>query len=156
MKHFPTHSLLAALPATAALVLTAVTPAQASAAGDTGNWLRLTVTEGGSHTDETRATLLLCDPPQGHPRAAEACAQLAAADGDLRAVPTRKDAVCMLVYAPVTAHASGQWNGRPVEYEKTFANRCAMDAETGAVFALDDTQQPELPDLPGLPSLPED
>ncbi|CAM5511126.1 SSI family serine proteinase inhibitor [Streptomyces aurantiogriseus] len=150
MKHFPTHSLLAALPATAALVLTAVTPAQASAPGDTGNWLRLTVTEGDSRVSDSRGTLLLCDPPHGHSRATEACAELAAADGDLRAVPARKDTICSLVYAPVTAHARGQWNGHPVEYEKTFANRCVMGAETGAVFALDDAQPSELPDLPGL------
>ena len=46
-----------------------------------------------------------------------------------------------MIYAPVPATAEGQWNGRPVDYEQTFANACVMAARTGAVFALsaDDT-----------------
>ncbi|MFD5264631.1 SSI family serine proteinase inhibitor [Streptomyces sp. NPDC058335] len=148
MKPFPTHPLQGALPVTAALLLAAVAPAQASAPRThlPGDGLRLTVTTGDSRSSDTRGTLLLCDPPQGHSRAAEACADLTAADGDIGAV-VHRDAVCSLLYAPVTAHASGRWNGRPVEYTKTFSNTCVMLAETGAVFALDDEQLPELPEL---------
>lgn len=147
MKHFPTPHLLGALPATAALVLAAVAPAQASVPRDSfpGNWLRLTLIQGDSRPGDTRSTLLLCDPPHGHSRAAEACADLEAADGNLHAI-ARKDAICSLVYAPVTAHARGRWNGRPVEYTRTFGNTCEMQALTGAVFALDDDQLPELPE----------
>jgi hypothetical protein len=158
MKHFPTlhlsHRFLGALPATAALVLAAVAaPAQASAPRDSlpGNWFRLTLTQGDSRASSTRGVLLLCDPPQGHPRAAEACAELAAAGGEIRDIPP-KDGICSLVYAPVTAQARGRWDGRPVEYEKTFANACVMRAETGAVFALDEERLPER----GLFDLPED
>ncbi|MFF9061206.1 SSI family serine proteinase inhibitor [Streptomyces sp. NPDC101213] len=152
MKHFPAPRLLAALPGTAALLLAAVAPAQASAPGHAlpGDGLRLTVTTGDSRSGDTRGTLLLCDPPQGHSRAAEACADLTAANGDIDAVAPR-EAVCSLLYAPVTARANGWWHGRPVAYTETFSNTCVMLAETGAVFALDDEQLPELPELPGLP-----
>ncbi|MFG3512292.1 SSI family serine proteinase inhibitor [Streptomyces bobili] len=155
MKHFPTHRLLGALPVTAALLLAAVAPTQASAPRSLlpGDGLRLTVTTGDSRSSDTRGTLLLCDPPQGHSRAAEACADLTAADGDIGAV-AHEDAVCSLLYAPVTAHASGRWNGRPVEYTETFSNTCVMLARTGAVFALDDEQLPELAELPELAGLP--
>ncbi|MFF3848859.1 SSI family serine proteinase inhibitor [Streptomyces sp. NPDC002328] len=149
MRHFPTPLLLSALPGAAAVLLAigAVTPAEA---GIPGNWLQLTVTEGDSRSSDTRGTLLLCDPPQGHARAAEACDQLTAANGDVGAVPPKADTVCSLVHAPLTARAHGQWNGRPVTYAKTFPNACVMGAETGAIFSLDDEQLPDLV-VPGLP-----
>jgi hypothetical protein len=102
-----------------------------------GNWLYLTVTKGEPGSSDARGTLLLCDPPLGHPHAAEACAELAATDGDIGRIPP-KDVFCPMIYAPVTAHASGRWNGRPVDFQETYANTCAMNARTGAVFALDD------------------
>ena len=124
----------------AALVLLAAgqTPAQATAPrhGVRGDWLYLTVTRGDSRSSDTRGTLLLCDPPQGHAHAAEACAELGAAGGDIDAVPA-KGVMCPMIYAPVTAHARGEWKGRPVDYRRTFSNGCAMAARTGEVFALD-------------------
>ncbi|MFI6038972.1 SSI family serine proteinase inhibitor [Streptomyces sp. NPDC051315] len=154
MKHFPTPHPRGALPVAAALVFAAVAvaPARASAPRDSlpANWLRITVTHGDARTGDSRGTLLLCDPPRGHSRAAEACADLAAAGGDIHAIPP-KDGICSLVYAPVTAQARGWWNRRPVGYAKTFANACVMQAETGAVFALDDERPRRLPDLSDLP-----
>ncbi|MEU1528939.1 SSI family serine proteinase inhibitor [Streptomyces fagopyri] len=85
----------------------------------------------------TRGALLLCDPPQGHPHAARACAELVAAEGDIDRIPDRPGALCPMIYAPVTAAARGAWDGRPVTYTHTFANSCAMGAATGAVFALE-------------------
>ncbi|MCX4765715.1 subtilase-type protease inhibitor [Streptomyces sp. NBC_01275] len=143
-------ALRRALPAvaTAALLLAVgVAPAQAQAASPDalpGNWLQLTLTHGTSQSRDTRGVLLLCDPPQGHSRAAEACAALTTANGDVDAVAGPGDRVCPLMYAPVTARAHGQWNGRPVEYARTFGNDCEMEALTGAVFALDDEQVPEV------------
>ncbi|GGJ21898.1 SSI family serine proteinase inhibitor [Streptomyces brasiliensis] len=102
-----------------------------------GDWLYLTVTRGDARSSDTRGTLLLCDRPQGRPHAADACAELEAADGDIAAMPQDQDAVCPMIYAPVTAHARGQWHGRPVEYRETFANTCVLSARTGSVFALD-------------------
>jgi hypothetical protein len=123
----------------AAVVLLAAGRAPAdAAAGDSlqGDWLYLTVTRGDSRSGDTRGTLLLCDPPQGHARAAEACAELAAAGGDIDAVPA-KSLYCPMIYAPVTAHAHGEWEGRQVDYTRTFSNGCAMAARTGGVFSLD-------------------
>lgn len=124
----------------AALVLLAAgqAPAQASAPrhGIQGDWLYLTVTRGDSRSSDTRGTLLLCDPPQGHAHAAEACAQLGAADGDIDAVPA-KSVFCPMIYAPMTAHARGEWKGRQIDYRKTFSNACVLAARTGEVFALD-------------------
>ncbi|MEV6958010.1 SSI family serine proteinase inhibitor [Streptomyces sp. NPDC051207] len=122
--------------AAAALLAACAVPAGATGNGSV-DWLYLTVARSDTRSYDLRATLLLCDPPRGgHARAAEACAELDAAGGDLRALPPR-DSFCPMVHAPVTAHARGQWHGRPVDYTETFPNSCVMAARTGAVFALD-------------------
>lgn len=131
-------ALRGALLAAVVLLTAGQAPAQATAPrhGIQGDWLYLTVTRGDSRSSDTRGTLLLCDPPQGHAHAAEACAQLGAAGGDIDSVPP-EGTICPMIYAPVTARAHGEWKGRPVEYAKTFSNACALAARTGAVFALD-------------------
>ncbi|MFD4522864.1 SSI family serine proteinase inhibitor [Streptomyces sp. NPDC058470] len=101
-----------------------------------GNWLYLTVTTGDARSSDTRGTLLLCDPPQGHAHAAQACAELRTAGGDITRIPVRADVLCPMLYAPVTASARGEWNGRRTEYTRTFSNTCMMGVETGSVFAL--------------------
>ncbi|MBV2354259.1 subtilase-type protease inhibitor [Streptomyces sp. J2-1] len=125
-------------------------PAQA-APGDAppGDWLALTVTRGtgqpggtGQPTGAapitgTRGALLLCDPPQGHPHAGEACAELGSADGDFEAIPPRTGTFCPMIFAPVTVHAHGRWSGRTVEFRRTYTNHCVMTRMAGAVFALD-------------------
>lgn len=125
------------LPALLAL-LACTAPAQADApSGDTGQTLlHLTVTPQQARTAAPHRALLRCDPPSGHARAADACADLAASDGRIDGIP-QKNAYCTMLYAPVTAHARGQWRGRPVDYTETFPNRCTLEARTGAVFALD-------------------
>ena len=121
----------------ALLLLACAAPAVAAPADSfPGDHLYLTVTKGDARSSDTRGTLLLCDPPQGHRHAAEACAELAAADGDITAIPA-KDVFCSMIYAPVGVHARGEWHGRPVEYTETFSNGCVMAARTGSVFALD-------------------
>ncbi|MFE7957582.1 SSI family serine proteinase inhibitor [Streptomyces sp. NPDC057413] len=134
MTHLTRPAAAGLLAAAAVLTLTAPATALVTRHGD---WLEITVTRGEERSGDTRGALLRCDPPQGHPRAAEACAQLATVDGGIGALPARKDAICTLVYAPVTAEAHGRWHGRPVTYRETFANRCEMRARTGAVFAVD-------------------
>ncbi|MEU6253686.1 SSI family serine proteinase inhibitor [Streptomyces sp. NPDC047043] len=98
------------------------------------NYLYLTVTKGGIHSD---STLLLCDPPLGHRRAAEACAQLTAVEGDISRLPQKKDVFCPMIYAPVVVQARGEWGGHRVEYTQTFSSGCVMAARTGSVFALE-------------------
>ncbi len=126
--------LLAA--AATALALGTVPPQATAQNHDTGNWLFVSVTQGEGRHAETPGRLLLCDPPQGHRKAAEACAELDKVGGDIRRLE-RKDAFCPMIYAPVTAHARGEWNGHPIEYHETFSNGCGMAARTGAVFAVD-------------------
>ncbi|MFF4396341.1 SSI family serine proteinase inhibitor [Streptomyces sp. NPDC001480] len=125
----------------AAVALLAAGPAAAAATTPGGagrsDWLYLTVARGDARNGDTRGTLLLCDPPEGHAHAAEACAELTNAKGDIRAIPQQKNVFCPMIYAPVTVHARGEWQGRPVDYRETFSNTCAMQARTGAVFALD-------------------
>ncbi|MER5596482.1 SSI family serine proteinase inhibitor [Streptomyces sp. NPDC002265] len=126
----------ALLTATALLAVGASAPAAARDVRS-GDWLVLTVTRGdGARPGDTRGALLLCDPPRGHAHAAQACARLASAKGDIGAL-TPADGFCTMVYAPVTAHARGEWGGRPVEFTRTFANSCVLAAWTGPVFALD-------------------
>jgi hypothetical protein len=101
-----------------------------------GNRLYLSVTRGDARAGHTRGTELICDPPQGHAHAAEACQELDAAKGDISRIRSKADVFCSLIYAPITASARGEWNGRPIDYTHTFSNSCVMGAETGAVFDL--------------------
>ncbi|MBT3149987.1 serine protease [Streptomyces sp. CHD11] len=123
---------------TALALLACAAPARAGAGHHPGPDSRLLLTVGRGETPAAEGgTVLWCDPPEGrHRRAADACAELAAADGRISAIPV-KDAICPMVYAPVTARASGTWRGRPVAYSETFPNTCTLTARTGAVFALD-------------------
>lgn len=123
--------------AAAVLLVTGTTPAQATPQDSrTGNWLFLMVTTGDARSGDTRGALLRCDPPRGHAKAAEACAELESVNGDIAALPP-KSFYCPMIYAPVTAHARGRWNGQPVKYVRTFSNDCVMAGTTGSVFALD-------------------
>ncbi|MFJ4471810.1 SSI family serine proteinase inhibitor [Streptomyces sp. NPDC089424] len=132
-----TKALRGGLLAAAALLLVGAAPARATVPESrVSDWLHLTVTRGEGGSRDTRGTLLLCDPPQGHGRATEACAQLASVGGDIGRLPL-KHAYCAMVHAPVTVHARGHWRGRAVDYRQTFGNACETEARTGAVFALD-------------------
>jgi Subtilisin inhibitor-like len=79
---------------------------------------------------------LQCDPPGGtHPRAAEACADVSRAGGDLAQMPTSKNPrACFMIYAPVTVTAQGSWHGQPVRFNKKYPNTCVMRDKTGSVF----------------------
>lgn len=141
-------ALRGALLAAAALLI--ATPAQAAPRPvTTGNWLYLTVTKGDDRSRDIRGTLLMCNPPHGHSHAVRACAELAAARGDIGRIPHART-FCTMVYAPVTVSARGEWNGRQIGYSHTFANTCDMAAKTGAVFALSD--QATDPPTSGLPN----
>jgi hypothetical protein len=124
-------------PAAHALAAPETSPAAAHRHADADDWLYVTVTRGDARAADTRGTLLRCDPPRGHSRAEDACAQLRSAGGDVRAIP-RRDAFCSMIYAPVTVRAGGRWQGRAIDYTETFANACVMRARTGDVFALDE------------------
>jgi Subtilisin inhibitor-like len=139
MNHF-TRAAAArgALFAATALLAAGQTPARAAPHPHAhGNWLHVTVIHGDARGGGTRAALLMCDPPRGHAHAADACAELDAASGDIDALP-HEETFCPMIYAPVTARAEGRWNGERVAYAHTFANTCELTARTRHVFALDD------------------
>jgi hypothetical protein len=126
------HALLAAT----ALAGTVLVPAAASAGPEvsTLSSLHLGVQEGRSGA--VRSTVLTCYPSGGsHPNASEACATLARANGDFDSLSgTQANAMCPLVYRPVTLTATGTWKNRPVQFEKTYPNACVGTSETGEVF----------------------
>ncbi|GAA3846511.1 SSI family serine proteinase inhibitor [Streptomyces sp. NPDC003631] len=131
----------------AAAALLTATPAPAlPLPSPAANWLYLTVTDGDVGSRDIRGTLLTCDPPKGHARAAMACSQLAAVQGDVDRIPPG-DVFCPMIYAPVKVSARGEWNGRQIDYSHTFANSCDLEARTGQVFALVDRDS----SVPGLP-----
>lgn len=103
-----------------------------------GTALRLSVTHGptasqGGVISSYRALLLICDPAGGgHPKAVQACAQLADSDGAFER--DAQDVMCTQEYAPVTVEATGRWRGRLVRFKKTYGNDCDMTAHTGSLF----------------------
>jgi hypothetical protein len=87
-------------------------------------------------TSPQRTVTLQCDPPGGsHPKAAEACADVAKAGGDLAQMPANKNPrACFMIYAPVTVSAQGDWQGQAVRFTEKFPNTCVMRDKTGSVF----------------------
>jgi hypothetical protein len=83
-----------------------------------------------------RTVTLQCYPSGGtHPKAAEACADVTKASGDLAQVPAQRNArACFMIYAPVTVSAQGEWNGQPVQFQEQYPNTCVMRDKTGSVF----------------------
>lgn len=154
MNH-TTQAVRTAVLAALALLTAGAVPAQAAPAEQlAGNWLYVTVTRGEAQpaapgtpgeaaapgapaAEDSGAVgaLLICNPPQGHARADRACGELDRAGGDITRIP-QSGTFCPMVYAPVTASARGEWNGKSITYDRTFANECVMNGATGSVFAL--------------------
>lgn len=85
--------------------------------------------------DNASVATLRCDPPGGsHSNAAGACDALAAAGGDFSKLASQPGMVCTDIFDPVTARAKGQYRGAPVEFERTYPNRCDLDRQTAPVF----------------------
>ena len=89
-----------------------------------------------SGTSPERTVTLQCYPTGGtHPKAAQACADVARAGGDLAQIPgSAHQRACFMIYSPVTVTAQGQWQGQNVRYTKKFPNTCVMRDKTGSVF----------------------
>jgi len=127
----------AVLATAALLALAAGTSAAAAPSGNPVPDGALFLTVSGNDHTPPRGVGLLCPPAPDarHPHAAAACADLAAAGGDLDALPGDPHP-CPLVYDPVTATATGRWDGHPVTWRRTFPNACHLEAGTGPVFAF--------------------
>ncbi|MCA6094260.1 subtilase-type protease inhibitor [Streptomyces sp. SCA3-4] len=119
--------------AATATALLALPPAPAQADGKGEGRFLLTVS--GAQNTWIRGVQLVCPGPGGHhPHAPEACESLRLANGRPDALPVDLARVCTQEEDPVTATATGQWNGAAVAWRKTFPHACALDAATGPVF----------------------
>ncbi|THA25325.1 alkaline protease [Streptomyces sp. RKND-216] len=103
--------------------------------------LVLTVGDGASAATAVplRAVTLTCGPQAAgsHPAAAAACGELSAADGNFASIGTGgSDRFCPMVYDPVVVTATGVYDGRRVDFERTYGNPCEMGASGTAVFAF--------------------
>ncbi|MEW2352435.1 SSI family serine proteinase inhibitor [Spirillospora sp. NPDC029432] len=127
-----TGAALALLPAEAAAA--PAPPADRPPAAAPATSLRLTLSHPGEGASGARSVTLQCDPLGGtHPRAAQACADLARSGGEIEREPAG-DTACTMIYAPVIAEARGHWRGRPVSFRAEYANDCVLGARTGAIF----------------------
>lgn len=118
----------------AALVLTLMGGAAPAAArtAEPAPGLVLTVSE--VPDAPTRGVVLSCFPVEGsHPHGVEPCALLEQSGGDLDALVVRPHP-CTREYHPVAVAATGAWEGRPVDWRRTFSNPCMLDSATGPVF----------------------
>ena len=119
-------ALLAALTAPAGAAPRTTSPAAV---------LMLTSNPGETVSPAAKRVLLTCAPDNGtHPAPRASCAVLAAADGIISALRISRDAICPMIYDPVTVSAIGVWLGRQIRERMTFPNRCVLIAETGPVF----------------------
>ncbi|MFJ7497166.1 SSI family serine proteinase inhibitor [Streptomyces sp. NPDC097727] len=127
--------LRAAVAAAALLTPTVAVPAAAAESNAPVPDRGLLLTVSGSEDTWIRGVTLFCPPAPDahHPRAAAACAAIDRAEGDLDALPG-SPRLCIKGYDPVTATATGTWDGRPVGWQRTFPDACVMDAVTGPVF----------------------
>ncbi|GGT51531.1 hypothetical protein GCM10010207_59840 [Streptomyces atratus] len=127
--------LRVALATAALLTLTVAVPAAAAESNDPVPDRGLLLTVSGSENTWIRGVALFCPPAPDahHPHAAAACAAIDWAEGDLDALPG-SPRLCIEGYDPVTATATGNRDGRPVSWQRTFPNACVMDAVTGPVF----------------------
>ncbi|MBO8196505.1 protease inhibitor SIL-V5 [Streptomyces oryzae] len=125
---------MAALALAVPLLATQSAPAVGAASAD-GKTQGVFLSISSSRKAAIRGVLLQCEPkPRGrHPKAAEACAALDKAHGNLAALP-RKRGHCTMQHAPVTVAARGSHRKKAVNWKKTFPNACAMHLATGPVF----------------------
>ena len=118
-----------------ALIMLAAAPAVPQPAEPRSS-LSLTVSQGEAPDPDTpRRATLQCDPPGGtHPSPAAACGRLAQAGGDPNRLDADPDTSCAAIYDPVTATAAGAWEGRPVDWQRTYGNDCELQRATTPVF----------------------
>ncbi|RSS79238.1 SSI family serine proteinase inhibitor [Streptomyces sp. WAC06614] len=137
--------------ASAAMGLTALTALAGSGVADAAtddaqrlyapSALVLTVTAGadGERGTALRAVTLVCAPvPSGtHPSPAAACRELRQAQARFDAITMPPaPGPCSKEWDPITVTAVGVWEGRRVDYDHTFGNRCALRRGSGVLFSF--------------------
>ncbi|MEU7032025.1 SSI family serine proteinase inhibitor [Streptomyces sp. NPDC046275] len=129
--------IITALVAASALVSgLAGTATAAAPAPEEGTHLHLSVSRTVDGQDETGNVWLDCPgiARTGHPHPESACAALDEAGGNFDALPGSPLTRCSDVHSPVTVTAQGTYQGRRVDWTRTYTNECAAHAATGAVF----------------------
>jgi hypothetical protein len=117
------------------VLLSAVTVGQHADERQLGTTLQLTKVAGAGDSVKRLESLLLCNPVGGdHPNGAAACRDLGVASSDFDRLPGDPRGVCGAVYDPVTVTANGIWEGKPVDFAKTYDNPCKLYLRTGPVF----------------------
>ncbi|HEX2130748.1 MAG TPA: SSI family serine proteinase inhibitor [Actinophytocola sp.] len=115
----------------AAAALLSVAFTSTAAADIPQSSVTLTVHSDQGQVDTVR---LHCAPDGGsHPAAGVACAELKAAGGDFAELG-EQGVACTMELRPVTARASGVWDGEPLRWRQEFSNPCMLGAATGTVF----------------------
>jgi hypothetical protein len=113
-----------------------VAASPAAATEEKGGTLGIMITPlpGGSPSTP-RLAVLTCEPTGGtHPRAAQACDEIAKVAGDIAAIPASGG--CVDVWEPVTITARGTWQGKALDFtEEQTSVGCAM-ASHGVVFRI--------------------
>ncbi|GAA3169692.1 MULTISPECIES: SSI family serine proteinase inhibitor [Streptomyces] len=123
-----------AVTAAALVTAVAVAPARPAEAAEPQEDRGLFLTVSDTAHTWIRGVLLRCpDGRDHHPQHDAACSELTWARGDLDALRGRPHA-CTKQYDPVTVSAEGVWRGARIDWERTFANACTMDAATGPLF----------------------
>ncbi len=102
--------------------------------------LVLTVAKGetATHSTPLRAVTLTCVPSPGgtHPAAQDACATLWDVEGEFKALRGDEQRACIKIYDPVVVTAQGVWEGRRVDFERTYGNACELNVEGTSVFSF--------------------
>jgi hypothetical protein len=76
-----------------------------------------------------------CGPVSGtHPHPEAVCKALGASGGDINKVIGQPDTLCPTIYDPVTATASGSYQGTQVIFRRTYSNPCDLASKTAPVF----------------------
>ncbi len=120
-------------PAATATTATATTSTVTTATAAQETFLVLGVEARGGD----RFVTLRCDPASGtHPDPEGACQVLLDAGGDFTKIPEQPGTLCPNVYDPVTAIASGDYQGGQVVFRHTYSNRCDLARHTAPVFEL--------------------
>ncbi|MET9800231.1 subtilase-type protease inhibitor [Streptomyces sp. NPDC006368] len=141
MRKLVKRAVVCGLAAAGALApLTAAEAAGSDARLYAPSALVLTVSQGEDAATATplRAVTLTCTPTAGgtHPVPREACRQLRAVEGKFELLKSDDQRPCIKIYDPVVVTAQGVWEGRRVDYARTYPNSCVMQSEGESVFTF--------------------
>ncbi|MFF3289257.1 SSI family serine proteinase inhibitor [Streptomyces sp. NPDC003023] len=135
------RNLLTGLTLAAAIGLTPLMAAPAQAAGGVQpSYVDLSLSVQSSTADGQLLPAeygdLSCREGDDHNAPLEACAELAAVNGDAGDLNVNPDRACPLYYAPVTVTLKGWWGSEYKSFTKTYGNSCELANTTGPVFSI--------------------